>query len=108
MTSVYAAFREQLARHPGRWYETSLPWKGNHSPLPNNKAVSLQRLGNLQNRRQRLDVTESYGEIIEKTEVLGNSRSRKGFTAGKRILHTSQAGDPYCRIGISTIGNYLD
>ncbi|CAH3034328.1 unnamed protein product [Porites lobata] len=27
---------------------------------------------------------------------------------GKRILHISQAGDLYCRIGTSTIGNYLD
>ena len=37
--TVYAEFREQLARHLERWYETSLPWKGNHLPLPNNKAI---------------------------------------------------------------------
>ena len=41
------------------------------------KEVSLQRLSNLQNRRQRLDVTESYGEIIKNADVLGNSGSRK-------------------------------
>ena len=40
-------------------------------PLPNNKAVSLRRFSNLQNRRQRLDVTESYGQIIEKQKSVG-------------------------------------
>ncbi|XP_068713041.1 uncharacterized protein [Montipora foliosa] len=63
--AVYAEFREQLIRHPEGWYETSLPWKGNHPPLPNNKIVSLQRLSNLQNILQRLGVTGSYAEIIE-------------------------------------------
>ena len=55
--AVFAEFREQLARPPEGWYETSLPWKGNHPPLPNNKAVSLRRLSNLQNRLRRLNVT---------------------------------------------------
>ena len=32
--AVYAEFREQLTRDPERWYETSLPWKDNHPPLP--------------------------------------------------------------------------
>ncbi|XP_068690696.1 uncharacterized protein [Montipora foliosa] len=63
--AVYAEFREQLVRHPEGWYEMSLPWKGNHPPLPNNKTVSLQRLSNLQNKLQRLGVTGSYAEIIE-------------------------------------------
>ncbi|XP_068692716.1 uncharacterized protein [Montipora foliosa] len=63
--AVYAEFREQLIRHPEGWYETSLLWKGNHPPLPNNKIVSLQRLSNLQNKLQRWGVTGSYAEIIE-------------------------------------------
>ncbi|XP_068680119.1 uncharacterized protein [Montipora foliosa] len=63
--AVYAEFREQLIQHPEGWYETSLPWKGNHPPLPNNKTVSLQRLSNLHNKLQRLGVTGSYAEIIE-------------------------------------------
>ena len=41
---VYKEFQEQLQRSPDRWYETTLPWKGNHPPLPNNKSGSLRRL----------------------------------------------------------------
>ena len=33
---VYKEFKEQLTRSSEGWYETSLPWKGNHPPLPNN------------------------------------------------------------------------
>ena len=62
--TVYAEFREQLVRHPEGWYETSLPWKGNHPPLPNNKGVSLQRL-------QRMGVTGSYAQIIENQKSEG-------------------------------------
>ena len=38
---VYKEFKEQLQRSSERWYETTLPWKGNHPPLPNNKSGSL-------------------------------------------------------------------
>ena len=31
---VYEQFKEQLGRSPEGWYETGLPWKGNH-PLAN-------------------------------------------------------------------------
>ena len=44
---VHAEFRKQLQRSPEGWYEAALPWRGNHSPLPNNKAGSLRRLGSL-------------------------------------------------------------
>lgn len=33
---VYEEFKEQLTRGPEGWYETGLPWRGNHPPLPNN------------------------------------------------------------------------
>lgn len=53
---VYTEFSEQLVRHPEGWYETSLPWKGNHH---------LQRLSNLENKLKSLVVTGSYAEVIE-------------------------------------------
>lgn len=43
-TDVYEEFKEQLQRSQEGWYETGLPWKGNHPSLPNNKAGSLKRL----------------------------------------------------------------
>lgn len=44
---VHAEFLEQLQRSSDGGYETALPWKGNHSPLPTNKGGSLKRLGTL-------------------------------------------------------------
>ena len=38
-SSVYAEFKEQLVRHEEGWYETGLPWRGNHPVLPNNKEI---------------------------------------------------------------------
>ena len=39
--NVYSEFKEQLQRSEEGWYETGLPWKGNHPPLPNNKCRSI-------------------------------------------------------------------
>lgn len=60
--TVYDEFKEQLTRSPEGWYETSLPWKGNHPPLPNNKMGSLKRLNNLLEKQNML---ERYDSIIQ-------------------------------------------
>ena len=38
--AVYNEFKEQLVRGEAGWYQTSLPWKGNHPPLPMNETGS--------------------------------------------------------------------
>lgn len=38
---VHAKFKEQLQRSPEGWYETGLPWRGNHPELPTNKQGSI-------------------------------------------------------------------
>ena len=38
---VYAEFKEQLTPDAEGWYETGLPWRGNHPPLPSNEVGSL-------------------------------------------------------------------
>lgn len=38
---VYSEFKEQLTRSSDGRYETALPWKGDHPPLPNNQNGSL-------------------------------------------------------------------
>ena len=45
---MYAEFCEQLVTHPEGWQETGLPRKGDHPPLPNNKAGSSRPLPQLQ------------------------------------------------------------
>ncbi|XP_044182089.1 uncharacterized protein LOC114969988 [Acropora millepora] len=58
---VHEEFKEQLTRSAEGWYETRLPWKGNHPTLPNKKAGSLKRLGLL----------EQYDAIIKDQLVEG-------------------------------------
>ena len=83
--AVYAEFREQLTRDPEGWYETSLPWKGNHPPLPNNKAGSLRRLGHLRSRLQRMGLTEEYGQIIEQQTSEGIVEEAKESPQEKEV-----------------------
>ena len=63
--TVYDEFKEQLTRSPEGWYETSLPWKGNHPPLPNNKMGSLKRLNNLVRKLEKQNMLERYDSIIQ-------------------------------------------
>ncbi|XP_028408199.1 uncharacterized protein LOC114530777 [Dendronephthya gigantea] len=61
---VYNEFKEQLSRSGEGWYETDLPWKGNHPPLPSNKTGSLKRLDNLVKKLEKQDILEKYDKII--------------------------------------------
>ena len=70
-SEVYTEFRKQLACSEEGWYETGLPWWGNHPPLPSNYNGSLRRLSNLQHKLQQNGLTESYTEIIEKQKAEG-------------------------------------
>ena len=51
---VYSEFKEQLTRSPSGWYETGLPWRGNHPPLPLNEIGSIRRLQSLEGLNRRL------------------------------------------------------
>ena len=64
-SNVYDEFKEQLTRDESGWYETGLPWCGNHPPLPNNKAGSLRPLENLTKRLKRQELLSQYKEMIE-------------------------------------------
>ena len=68
---VYAEFREQLTRDEAGWYETGLPWKGNHPTLPTNEQGSLCRLRNLKRKLQRSELDEAYGAKIEEQKSEG-------------------------------------
>ena len=62
---VYKEFQKQLQRSPDGWYETTLPWKGNHPPLPNNKSGSLRRLDSLARKLEKSGYLERYNEVIK-------------------------------------------
>ena len=62
---VHSEFKEQLRRSTDGWYETGLPWRGDHPPLPNNKDGSLRRLGTLLRKLERSEMTAKYHNVIQ-------------------------------------------
>ncbi|XP_022804811.1 uncharacterized protein LOC111342037 [Stylophora pistillata] len=62
---VYSEFKEQLRRGEEGWYETSLPRKGNHPPLPSNEAGSLRRLPGLVKKLRSQGMIERYDQVIQ-------------------------------------------
>lgn len=63
--NVYSEFKEQLTRSSDGRYETALPWKGDHPPLPNNKNGSLLRLNSLLRKLRRTDMLAQYDAVIQ-------------------------------------------
>ena len=61
---VYSEFKEQLTRSSDGRYETALPWKGDHPPLPNNQNDSLLRLNSLLRKLRRTDMLAQYDAVI--------------------------------------------
>ena len=62
---MFEEFKEQLTRSPEGWYETNLPWKANHPPLPSNKVGSLNRLDSLVRKLEKQNTLEAYDKIIQ-------------------------------------------
>ena len=61
---VHTEFKEQLQRSPEGWYETGLPWRGNHPTLPTNEQGSLRRLSSLIKKLERDNIIDEYDGII--------------------------------------------
>ena len=59
---VYTEFKEQLKRDDHGWYESGLPWRANHPPLPNHEKGSLPRLDSLVRKLERTDKYEAYDQ----------------------------------------------
>ena len=62
--NVYSEFKEQLRRSADGWYETSLPWKGNHRPLPTNWEGSIRRMTSLVRKFKRTNMLDQYNIVI--------------------------------------------
>ena len=68
---VLEEFKEQLWRIPEGWYETGLPWKGNHSSLQTNKEGSLLRLNGLVRKLEKSGTINKYNAVIQEQLVQG-------------------------------------
>ena len=62
--TVFNEFEEQLIRDQAGWYETTLPWRGNHPPLPTFEHGSKRRLEQLVRKLERNGQYSKYNEII--------------------------------------------
>ena len=65
---VHMEFKEQLQRSPEGWYETGLPWRGNHPELPTNEQGRLRRLSSLTRKLQHINLTDEYDAIREQLQ----------------------------------------
>ena len=83
--TVYGEFKEQLRRNEAGWYETKLPWKGNHPPLPTNEAGSKRRLDSLIRKLERTGQYESYDKIIQEQRQLGIIEKAPTKATGKEF-----------------------
>ena len=91
---VYKEFREQLTRNPEEgWYETALPWKGDHPPLPNNKEGSLRRLHNQVSKLRRMGKLEEYHEIIQNQLKEGVVEPAPVKPIGREFSHAPPSRD---------------
>ena len=63
--NVYSEFKEHLSRSEEGWYETGLPWKGNHPSFPSNKTGSLRRLDSLVRKLEKQDIIEEYDKVVK-------------------------------------------
>ena len=70
-SGVCDKFEEQLVRRGGSWYETGLPWRGNHPPLPNNKNGSIRRLQGLVQKLESKNQMAQYKKIIDERREAG-------------------------------------
>ena len=83
---VHEEFKEQLTRSQDGWYETSLPWKANHPPLPNHKSGSLKRLDNLVRKLEKTRGPWSkYDQIIQDQLAQGIVEPAKDEAKGKEF-----------------------
>ena len=82
---VHEEFKEQLTRSQDGWYETSLPWKANHPPLPNHKSGSLKRLDNLVRKLEKQGTLEQYDQIVQDQLVQGIVEPAEDEAKGKEF-----------------------
>ena len=87
--AVYKEFTEQLESDEARWYQTSLPWKGNHATLPTYEASSKRRLEQLIRRLKKNELYEEYDAIIQEQLQQGVVEPTSEAPS-ERVLHPPQ------------------
>ena len=79
---IYEEFKEQLTRDETGRYETGLPWRANHPPLPNNRVGSMRRLTSLTSKLDREGLRSKYNEILQEQRLDGIIESANNPSKG--------------------------
>ena len=94
---VYAEFHKQLRRSPDGWYETRLPWKGDHPPLPSNESGSLTGESSTTSKENRS--TRRIRCHNPRPTARRNCGGGRHASQWERILHSPQScGEGECRV----------
>ena len=83
--AVCSEFKGQLTRSSDGRYETALPWKGDHPPLPNNQNGSLLRLNSLLRKLRRTDMLAQYDAVIREQLEEGVVERAPSEAMGKEL-----------------------
>ena len=82
---VYTEFKEQLRRDSTGWYETGLPWRGNHPPLG--------RLSTLVRKLKNQQIIECYDKVISEQidegiveRTTGPAKGREFYIPHKSVV----------------------
>ena len=63
-TSIHKDFLQQLTKTPARYYETRLPWKEDHVPLPANKNLAAARLMSTTRKLENTGNLQEYDQVM--------------------------------------------
>ncbi|XP_070550016.1 uncharacterized protein [Ptychodera flava] len=69
--AIHEEFKKQLTRAESGYYETKLPWKEDHIPLPTNKSLCTARLYSTTKRLEKMGRLEEYDEIMREQINMG-------------------------------------
>ena len=63
-TRIHEDFLQQLRRTSSGYYETKLPWKEDHVPLPANKSLAAARLGSTTRKLEKTGKLQEYDQFM--------------------------------------------
>lgn len=70
-SKLHEDFIQQLNKTPAGYYETKLPWKEDHVPLPANKNLSAARLVSTTRKLEKTGRLEEYHQIMQEQVAKG-------------------------------------
>ena len=69
--NIHEDFLQQLNKTQGGFYETRLPWKEDHVPLPTNKNLSVAQLNSTTRKLERMGKLQDYDQIMQEQVPAG-------------------------------------